>query len=163
MTLKGTFGEYVVIDPVKLAEWQRSSNGPTVRFLIEQGELVKKEAVRLAPVWKDPHDPLGYAAAQREKRGRKAGQLRDSIVKRIVDIDGLPAVIVGSEDPIALYAHEGTEPHAITAKRAPALFFWWAKAGVYVRVPKPGHVNHPGTKPNRFLVKALSVVGGRLI
>lgn len=160
MTLRGSFGEYIVIDPVKLAGWMRDSNGPTVRFLLERGEIVKTEAKRLVGVY-DPPD--SYSAANRK---RKPGTLRDSIVKRIVDINGLPAVIVGSEDPIALFHHEGTQPHPIVAVRAPGrhLVFFWKKVGHVVAFgPPPKGVNHPGTKPNRFLVNALRAVGGRLV
>lgn len=172
MTLKGTFGEYVVIDPVKLAEWQRSPDGPTVRYLLEQGEKVKTEAKRLVGVY-DPPD--AYSRAHRQRR---PGTLRDSIVKRIVDINGAPACIVGSEDPIALWHHEGTRPHIIeprtttrnvnggkgngrwkqVTERKPYLVFFWPKLGQVVAFPR---VNHPGTKPNRFLVNALRVIGGR--
>lgn len=158
MALKGTFGEYVVIDPRKLADWQRSSNGPTVRYLLEQGEKVKTEAKNLVGVYAPPD------AYSREHRQRKPGTLRDSIVKRIVDIDGLPACIVGSEDPIALWHHEGTQPHPIVAVRAPGrhLVFFWTKVGHVVSFgPPPRGVNHPGTKPNRFLVNALRAIGGR--
>lgn len=159
MTLRGSFGEYVVIDPQKLADYMRSSNGPTVRFLLERGEKVKDEAKRLVGVYQPPD------AFSLRNRKRRPGTLRDSIVKRIVDIDGLPAVIVGSEDPIALFHHEGTRPHPIMAVRAPGkhLVFFWKKVGHVVAFgPPPRGVNHPGTKPNRFLVNALRVVGGRL-
>lgn len=158
MTLKGTFGEYVVIDPRKLADWARTD--PVIRYFIEQGEKVKQEAQRLVGVYDPPDD---YSRAHRKRR---PGTLRDSIVKRIVDIDGYPAVIVGSEDPIALYHHEGTKPHRIVATKAPGrhLVFFWRKVGHVVSFGPPPHgVNHPGTKPNRFLVNALRVIGGRAL
>lgn len=163
MALKGTFGNAVVIDPVKLAEYMRGSNGPVARDMLERGELVKREAQRLVGVYKPPpgsggrRDSGGRFLAN-GGRARKPGTLRDSIVKRLVDIGGMPACLVGSEDPIALWHHEGTEPHVIEARNAPRLVFFWPKVGAVVSFKR---VNHPGTKPNRFLTNALAVLRGR--
>lgn len=139
------------MDPVKLAEVLRGSDGPVVRRLIEDGELVKAEAKRLVGVSKP--DPV-------PRRGpkRRPGTLRDSIVKRVVMSGGKPAVQVGSEDPIALYHHEGTRPHVIVPRTAPRLVFYSARAG---RVIYAKRVNHPGTRPNRFLTNALRVLRSR--
>jgi hypothetical protein len=64
-------------------------------------------------------------------------------------------VQVVAEDEIALWHHEGTRPHTIRARRKPLLVFFWPKAG---RVVSFKQVNHPGTKPNRFLTKPLRAV-----
>lgn len=149
MTTRGTFGSYVTIDPVKLAEYVRGPNGPVFRMLIEDGEAVKNEAKRLVGV----HQPTPG-----ERRDRRPGTLRDSIVKRIVTEGGAPAVLVGSDDPIALWHHEGTQPHVIVPVNKPMLVFYWKKAGGVVRALR---VNHPGTKPNRYLVRALEVLRNR--
>lgn len=140
-------GAYVVMDPAKLAEFMRSPSGPVFRYLLEQGERVKLEAQRLVGV----HQPN----AQDAPRARRPGTLRDSIVKRIGDFGGQPAVLVIAEDKIALWHHEGTQPHPITARNAPALVFYWPKIG---RIMVTRSVNHPGTQPNRFLVNALRVI-----
>lgn len=124
----------VVMNPTALAAFVRDGNGPVVRDLIVRAERVRVEARRLV--------------------GKKSGNLESRIVKRVVEIEGLPAVIVGVESvPYALWHHEGTRPHRIQGK--PLLVFYWPKAGkvVYLR-----HVDHPGTKPNRFLVNALRVL-----
>lgn len=139
---------FVVIDPSKLAEFMRSEQGPVFRMLIEDGEAVKDEAKRRVGVYQLP--PGGPA------RKRRPGTLRDSIVKRIGVEDGMPVVQVGSDDPIALYHHEGTQPHAITGN--PLLVFW---SNMYGRVIAVHRVNHPGTKPNRFLTDALGILRGR--
>lgn len=139
----------VVIDPAKLAEFMRSPSGPIIRRLLEDGEAVKIEAQRLVGV----HRPVPG-----ERRARRPGTLRDSIVKRVADVDGQPAVIVTAVDSIALWHHEGTVPHPIVARRAPLLVFYWPKVG---RVVSFKAVNHPGTQPNRFLVNALRVLAGR--
>lgn len=140
---------YVVIDPAKLAEFMRSPSGPVLRDLIEKGERVKLEAQRLVGV--SQPDPV-----PRRKPRRRPGTLRDSIVKRVADVDGQPAILVIAEDPIAFWHHEGTEPHPIDSRSGgPPLVFYWPKIG---RVVVTRHVNHPGTKPNRFLVNALRVI-----
>lgn len=134
----------VVMDPAKLAELLRGPNGPVMRRLIQDGEAVKDRARQLVGV----HKPVPG-----ERRTRRSGQLRDSIVKRIRE----PGVVeVGSEDPIALLHHEGTPPHVITGN--PRLVFFWPKVGRVVAFPK---VNHPGTRPNPYLVKALDVLRSR--
>lgn len=132
------------MDPAKLAELLRGPSGPVMRRLIEDGEAVKDRARQLVGV----HKPV-----QGERRKRRSGQLRDSIVKRV---RGPGLVEVGSEDPIALLHHEGTEPHTISGN--PRLVFFWPKAGAVVSFPK---VNHPGTRPNPYLVKALEVLRSR--
>lgn len=149
MTERGTFGTYVTIDPRKLADYMRSTNGPVMREMLEKGEKVKREAQRLVGVYQPPD---AYSAANRQRR---PGTLRDSIVKRIADVNGDPAVIVGSDDPIALWHHEGTQPHTIAARRKPRLVFYWPRVGHVVSFRR---VNHPGTQPNRFLTNALRVL-----
>jgi hypothetical protein len=142
----------VVVNPVKLAELLRGHDGPVVRRLIEDGEAVKDEAKRLVGVYVPPD---AYSAAN---RSRRPGTLRDSIVKRIVTDGGNVAVEVGSDDPIALWHHEGTQPHTITPSIRPMLVFYWKRVGKVVRALM---VRHPGTKPNRFLLDALRVLRGR--
>jgi hypothetical protein len=145
----GTFGEYVIFDPVKLAELLRGPDGPVGRRLIEDGERVKQEARRLVGVYKPPD---AYSAAHRKRR---PGTLRDSIVKRMVSRGGELECLVGSDDPIALLHHEGTVPHMIVPRAKPRLVFYWPKAGGVVSFKR---VNHPGTQPNRYLVDALTVL-----
>jgi hypothetical protein len=124
-----------VIDPRALQAFINDGNGPVVRDLLVRGERVKVEAKRLV--------------------GKKTHNLENRIVKRIVDDGGLPAVQVGVINvPYAFFHHEGTPPHVIRARRAPMLVFYWPKVGHVVAFKQ---VNHPGTKPNRFLVNALRV------
>lgn len=141
----------LVMDPRKLAELLRGTNGPVVRRLVEDAELVKLEAQRRVGVYKPP--PAGPT------RQRRPGTLRDSIVKRVVTTSsGDVAVEVGSSDEVALIHHEGTEPHVIAARLAPKLVFYWAAAGGVVAFTR---VNHPGTKPNRYLTDSLAVLRSR--
>jgi hypothetical protein len=141
-----TFAGRTVIDPVKLAAYMRSPSGQFLRRMLEDGELVKGEARRLVGV----HRPRPG-----ERRARRPGTLRDSIVKRVVVEGNLPSVLVGSADPIALLHHEGTPPHPIDAKGGGFLFFY---STVHGRVIRIRHVDHPGTRPNRYLVNALRIL-----
>jgi acetyl-CoA carboxylase alpha subunit len=129
-------GTSVVIDPAKLAAFIREPGGPVLRKAIEDGEKVKQEARRLV--------------------GVKTGNLRDHILKRVTEVNGEPVVIVGVDKvPYALWHHEGTVPHPIVARKAPLLVFFSEKHGKLIFTKS---VNHPGTKPNRFLVNALRVL-----
>lgn len=135
------------MDPVAVMRLMADEGGPVMRDMIRNGQLVKREAQRRVGVATLP--PAG------PQRSRRPGTLRDSIVTRVVrDGDGA-AVLVGSEDPIALIHHEGTQPHVIIPRRSPRLVFWSGRAG---RVIFAKQVNHPGTKPNRYLTDALSVI-----
>lgn len=123
----------VVLDPNKVHTLLTGESGPVVRDLLKRGERVKIRARSYAP--------------------RVTGNLADHIVKRLVHLNGGPAVIVGPQGvSYAKWVHEGTQPHVIYARRAPRLVFFWPKVGRVVAFPK---VNHPGTKPNRFLLRAL--------
>lgn len=151
----GTFGSYVQIDGAAMAKILASPQGPVVRRLITDGELVKREARRRVGVYKPPAGAPAWATA---RGGRRPGTLRDSIVKRLAKKGDTVVVMVGSDDPIALIHHEGTRRHMIRARRKPRLVFWSGKLGKVVRVKA---VQHPGTKPNRYLTDSLQVLKGR--
>lgn len=144
--MPGTFGDIVVWDAAKLAEVLRSENGPVLRHVLELAERVKTRAKEKVGVHKP--DPWGRPL------DRAPGTLMDSIVKRVVVRgSGDPVVEVGSDDRIALWHHEGTQPHMIAARNAPKLIFWSGGSVVFAKV-----VSHPGTEPNRFLTEALDEV-----
>jgi phage gpG-like protein len=156
--LGGTFGGRAVIDSRKLADLLRS--GPAQRRLTEVAYMIKEEAQRRVGVWRPSEGEPDWSVSRRVA-ARKPGTLRDSIVTRqtVDPVTGLPAVLVGSNDPIALIHHEGTKPHPIRARNKPLLVFWWAKKQRVVRTPA---VRHPGTKPNRYLTDSLRTLRGRL-
>lgn len=133
---------HVVIHPEQLAAFFRSQDGPVFRMLLEDGEAVKDEAKRRVGVYQG-NDP---------RRTRRPGTLRDSIVKRMVVDNGLPAVEVGSDDPIALIHHEGRP--GITGN--PLLVFWDGRNGHVVAVRSVGPA-----EPNRYLVDSLAVLRSR--
>lgn len=143
---RGTFGTYTIINPTQLQSLLTGPNGPVVRDLLRRANRVKTEAQKLVGVYVPP--PAGPA------RARRPGTLRDSIVVRLAR--GGPfgvSALVGSDDPIALWHHEGTVPHVIRPRNRRWLVFYWRRVG---RVVFAKRVNHPGTQPNRFLVKALA-------
>lgn len=139
-----TFGTYVVMNPVTLAALLRGPTGPVMRRMAVDAEAVRQEAKRRVGV----HKPVPG-----ERRSRRPGTLRDSIVVRAVDG---PAFVVGSEDPIALLHHEGTPRHYIHGK--PLLYFIDNRRGHLISVTV---VDHPGTKPNRYLKDSLSILRSR--
>lgn len=153
MALGGTFGGAVVLDPVKLAELLRGSNGPVFRKLIEDGHRVRLQAIIEAP-----QSANGPAVPNQFRRGkaRQPGDLKRSIVMRTATYNGEPAVYVGTQDPVGVFVHEGTQAHRIVPRNASRLVFFWPRAGKVVHLKA---VNHPGSRPNRFLIRALAVIG----
>jgi hypothetical protein len=107
-----------------------------------------------------------FQLAARAQAPRRTGCLQRSIVKHNELIGGEFAVrVVVDTTPCsptrtsyAMFVHEGTAPHVIAAKNAGALAFEWANGpdgpGQYFFMS----VNHPGTKPNRFLTDNLPLV-----
>lgn len=155
MALSGTFQGHVVLDPQKLADLLRSEQGPVARRLIADGQIVKMGAQDRVGVYKPPAPVPG--SDRLSPRERLPGTLRDSIVARFVNGgEGGFAVMVGSEDPIALLHHEGTVPHGIRPRVKKILAFIWQGA-VTFRM----YVNHPGTRPNRYLTDSLGDLTSR--
>jgi hypothetical protein len=143
---RGTFGTLVIINPAALQALLEGTNGPVVRDLMRRANRVKSAAQGLVGVYVPP--PAGP-----QRTNRRPGTLRDSIVVRLARGGswGVSA-IVGSNDPIALWHHEGTVPHVIVPRRRRWLVFYWRRVGAVVFAKR---VNHPGTQPNRFLTNAL--------
>lgn len=138
-----------VPDPKGMNELLRSESGATVRYLLSLGDRVQSNARNRVPIGKN--DPVP------RRNPRRPGTLRASIVKRLAYQGGDPVVVVGvfsgPASKYALYVHEGTVSHPIRAKGNGRLVFYWPRVGavVYVRA-----VQHPGTKPQRFLTEALA-------
>jgi hypothetical protein len=137
---------FLILNPVAIAELMRSPAGPVMRDMIVRGERVKQAAIRIAPV--------------------RTGNLRDHIVKRIVQTPQGGGVLVGVEHvPYAIWVHEGAKPHIIVPRNAKMLA-WPSEGGggggsFDMQHFGPGSmifahiVHHPGNKPNRFLIRAL--------
>lgn len=145
----------IVWDNQMLAQLERQRSRQIVRDLLRRGNRVQEAARRQVRMG---HVGVGGRAA---KGGRL--NLRDTIHVRLVyggnydnllgqSSQDLPTVIVGSESPIARLHHDGTRPHVIVPRNAPMLVFYSQKMGKVVYAKR---VNHPGTKPNRFLTDNL--------
>ena len=84
----------------------------------------------------------------------RTGRLRSSIraePPRIFSLRG--TVKVGSDLEYAGFVNDGTAPHVIRPRRAQVLRFTVGGRVVFAKV-----VNHPGTRPNPFLDRALREV-----
>lgn len=104
-------------------------------------------------------------AAAKAEAPVKTGRLRDNIkampFKMTGPHKGEGGVGIDKQAvPYAGYVRWGTRPHVIRCRRpAYALHFYWKKVGAWVFFDK---VNHPGTKPNYFLERAVDKVARRL-
>lgn len=118
----------------EMNELLRGEQGPVFRDLVKKAERVRE----LAKVYvgKDTH------------------QLERRIVKRFERRGNEVVALVGSDQPYTLVHHEGSRPHVIMPKKAKVLRFT-TKTGKVVFARR---VNHPGTKANRFLTRALREV-----
>lgn len=83
--------------------------------------------------------------AAKRQVGVDSGKLMNSItlIHRRTGI--YQDMIIGSDNKIALIHHEGTRPHSID--RYPKMLRFSSKG----RMVYTHHVNHPGTRPNRYL------------
>lgn len=86
------------------------------------------------------------AAAERLAPGSMGRGIRTRIDYRT---DGAVGVIT-STHPATIFVVNGTRPHIIRPVRAQALRFTIGGRVVYAKV-----VNHPGTRPNNFMIDAL--------
>jgi hypothetical protein len=92
-------------------------------------------------------------------RSGSQGSLRDNIIKRIMVGGRLPWAKVIGNKPYGYVLHEGSEPHEIRPRTAQALRFYSQKVGNFVFVKV---VQHPGTKPLRYLTTPAAEVIRRL-
>lgn len=140
-------GYRLVIDGKAMHELLTGPMGPVVRWHTEvctQIQLRAKLQVRA----KNPR--LGPA---------NRSNLADTIVKRF-SASGLSVLCeIGSPASYAGYVHDGTPPHIIRARNAKALrFFSQTAAKTGSGIVFRQMVNHPGTKPNRFLTDPMRQV-----
>lgn len=138
-------------------------DGGSVSTVVGAGfvaELLPKQliadAVAAGPLWR----AFGNRILTRAKDlCPGTGPLRNSLgVKYRLGLD--PAILIGSalqtESGVSLLGLNllGTDPHSIDGN--PVLAFLWPKMGEGTFFF--AHVNHPGTKPNPFIQKAMREV-----
>lgn len=118
----------ILWDGAAIAELLRSPVGPVGIHLQERGTVVQMAA--------------------KSTVGVKSGRLQSSIVKRMTKEGTDIGIMVGCDTvPYALMHHNGTDPHVIVPKTAKVLAFKSGGVTVFAR-----KVNHPGTRPNRYLL-----------
>lgn len=117
----------VEVDSRELARLLTGPSGDVFRWMVRIGDDIKSEA--------------------KKQVGVDTGRLRDKIVKRVTSTRGGITLIVAAEESYAEWHHEGTRPHTIRPRNASVLSFIGA-GGQRVFASK---VEHPGTRPNRFL------------
>jgi len=124
------FDKLVIYKPV-LEEFLNGSNGP---------------------VWKDLDKRTRKTVTEaRRQVGYKTGTLRRSIYYKHSRNSLGHVIKIGSDVEYAYMHHQGTRPHIILPKGDHEfLRFSMGTRIVYTRL-----VNHPGTKPNRFLSQPL--------
>lgn len=115
---------YVVMDPAALAKVLREPGGEVYRFMFKLGDQVK-------------------ARAQAEV-GVDTGNLRDHIVKRMVQFPGGFGCIIIADVKYAIWHHEGSK--AVEGK----LMVFEAKDGTIVFT-----MRRKAIPPNRFFIRAL--------
>lgn len=96
---------------------------------------------------------VGQRVANRARRqvGVRTGALKASIRMQVIRRRGEVAVKIGGYTDYALLHHEGSRPHIIQATK-PGSQLVFFKGSRLIRTPI---VNHPGTKPNRYLTNQL--------
>ena len=144
MQINDSVSVRVIMDPAALAAYIAQPNGPVVKDMVIRATRVQQAARRQVR--------MGHIGGAPTKTSQ--ANLRDTIVKRVVKNGQFPSVMVGSESPIAWLHHEGTKAHIIKPKNGKFLVFWVSDGGgarkIFAR-----QVNHPGTKPNRYLTDNL--------
>ena len=116
----------------------------------------KSYPVRMHEFKTSPTQDIGkylYRCATRLKRlSKNDAPIRSGALKKSITILRYnrgpvgPSIEVGATVPHAYYVHEGTQPHTIKALPGRVMGFKHNGRIIYAR-----KVNHPGTKPNRYL------------
>lgn len=125
--------------------WMRAA----VKWADDVGPQLRSELKREAPVAHP--DPAG-----RNRPGRLRDSIRYERRTHAPDVD----LYFNAHTPYAKYVVNDTRPHEIYPKAARYLHFWTpygAPTNEHFVGPRgtPAHVNHPGTKANRFNERAM--------
>ena len=76
---------------------------------------------------------------------------------------GIRMRITNAHQPVASYLEFGTKPHRIPSGGTAHLIFFWKKMGRWwINPPGGSYVNHPGTKPYKFMEASARSVHSRL-
>jgi hypothetical protein len=116
------------LDQGRIARLLRLPGGVVDRNLRRRVERVQRSAERLAP-----------------------GSMGQTITSSIRYTSGGPVGSITVRHPAALFVVYGTRPHVIRPRRRDGVL----RFTVNGRVVYAKYANHPGTRPNRFMVEAL--------
>lgn len=122
-----TGSAHVQIYPDQLAKVLKGPDGDVYRFMFRVGDAVVERA--------------------KTEVGVDTGNLRDHIVKRMVQFPSGFGVIVVADTPYAIYHHEGSR--AVNGK----LMVFEAKDGTLVFT-----MRRKAIPPNRFLIRAIDAI-----
>ena len=82
---------------------------------------------------------------------RSGGRGLEGAIRTRIENSGLSGFIfLDKRIPYADAIHNGSRPHKIVAKNKKALYFVKGGTGIFAK-----GINHPGTKPDKFLNKSL--------
>lgn len=123
----------IIWDVAALDKLLNNPRGPVGAYLFVKGAKIREQA--------------------RLQVGVDTGALKSSIHVRQGRTGPGQYVEVGSPLSHALMHHEGTKPHVIMPSRAQMLRFSAGGRIIYTR-----KVNHPGTRPNRYLTDQLYLI-----
>lgn len=132
--IKGGLGlatGHVVLDPAAIAKVLKSPDGDLYRYMFRVGDAVVTKA--------------------KAEVGVDTGNLREHIVKRMVQFPSGTGVVVVADVAYAIWHHEGSR--AVVGK----LMVWTTKDGFTVFATRRRAI-----PPNRFLVRALEGVRSML-
>ena len=140
----------LVLDGAEMASLMAGPLGPVNRLLLTRGERFRQAARR-------------QARGKYGSEGNRTGCLEKVIVKRIEPNGaGIQLRVTADTSPCspthtsyALFVHEGTKPHDITARNAGSLYFFWPHGPDGPNFYAFRTVHHPGTKPNKFFTDNL--------
>jgi hypothetical protein len=107
----------------------------------------------VAAAWATEVEPMVVGALKNHApvgQGPTGGRFRDSIrPDRHITFAGLRLEFT-ARVPYARFVIDGTPPHLIRPRAAKALYWVDGRGGHFARI-----VRHPGTKPNRFVERAV--------
>lgn len=119
-------------DQVAIRKMFRSPTGEVGRNLAKRGERIAEAARKLAP-------------------GSMGDHVHTTVTGSV--LTGT-LVTVYCDHPAIIYVSKGTRPHVIMPSGKKALRFSMGGETVFAM-----RVNHPGTKPDPFMIKAMAIGG----
>jgi len=151
----------IVWDEAAVTAWVRNPTASPALALDRAASKVLQEMKRRCPVSKvQPVYASGGATVKGGSRFagdfplQPSGYLRRSCRKQL-EPDG--SQIIGPTASYGIYVNNGTPAHSIDSTGT-----WPLRNRATGQVFGP-HVNHPGTKPQPFIVESLSVLSGLLL